>query len=538
MYRPVPVTFSLPSCRMNPAGAVSTVATEPLLRSPRASYGEGGPRCHRRARSYLPAAASGWLRNSDATSTASVRWPPRGCGARRDRIAARPTVTCARKGRSSVDTNRRALLSWRARARRGEPSSSRRPTHSTRARERSGNRPEAQQGRREGRERRCDPLQPRRDRVDIRRVDRAEEQQGQMQLIVGRGPEATDRRQRVEGPNDRRPSAWRRAPPRRRAARGRSSSRQRRGRQWHALQVSPQEIEARLLGPAADPVALAACEEPARVATPSATIATQIVPGSAPSCGSGPAAPVNASATSASNTRRAPDAIAGARLADRAAGQHVARPRAHAVSSRPRTRPRNRGTTPTRRHRGQPLPTPPPVSDSAHARVRPRTPAAAAPSPPATRRREKIMSPSRARTSATSGAATHRRRRWSTPSPSAEPSLPPSTRGRRRRVRGGAKRSASRSATADSPSPATRRTRETITSPPSARAARAGSCRRSSPASRRGRRASRTGACRRADDQPRRRPSVGHDPARALGHGGLPQVAFGHRTSADHRRNF
>ena len=27
VYRPVPVTFSLPSCRTNPAGAVSTVAT-------------------------------------------------------------------------------------------------------------------------------------------------------------------------------------------------------------------------------------------------------------------------------------------------------------------------------------------------------------------------------------------------------------------------------------------------------------------------------------------------------------------------------
>jgi hypothetical protein len=49
--------------------------------------------------------------------------------------------------------------------------------------------------------------------------------------------------------------------------------------------------------------------EPARVATSSASIATQTVPGSAPPCGSGPAARSTTLPTSAPNRRRAPAAI-------------------------------------------------------------------------------------------------------------------------------------------------------------------------------------------------------------------------------------
>src|SRR6185369_8500941 len=101
-------------------------------------------------------------------------------------------------------------------------------------------------------------------------------------------------------------------------------------------------------------------------------IATQIVPGAAPSWGSGPAAPVSESATPAPYRSRAPVAIASAHAS-------VTVPAASTSSGTPSTRrfasavyttaePTNDADAPGTAVRRSP--TPPPVSDSAHASVR------------------------------------------------------------------------------------------------------------------------------------------------------------------------
>ena len=81
-------------------------------------------------------------------------------------------------------------------------------------------------------------------------------------------------------------------------------------RQRHALEVPPDQVQARLLRPAPDAEPFArGTRTRARAAHPSASSAIHTVPGSAPPCGSGPAAPVSARPTPAPNTRRAPAAI-------------------------------------------------------------------------------------------------------------------------------------------------------------------------------------------------------------------------------------
>ena len=314
---------------------------------------------------------------------------------------------------------------------------------------------------------------------------------------------------------------------------------QRAVRQGHALEEAADQIEPGLLRPAAHPVALAARHEASRVARSrrAAIRATQIVPGRRAvvwlGTGRRPSAPARRPTP---KTRSAPVGHRqGARLGHRAAREHVVGHAEHTplgigrVHDR-RTEERRRGA----RHASQPL---------AHAPARERlgagegaaglARAAAAPSPPTTRRRRRTRGRRGERRprrrAAPAARAPHRAR---APSRSAAPSPRPSTRGRRssgspRRRRG--RRGARRPPTRRDRRPAAPGTRSRRRRPSTA--ARAGSCRRPSRASRRGRRAPRRRARRPRARRSAPAPSpVRDDPARALGHGGLPEVALGHRT--------